>query len=79
MTLQNETRLTLSVPQALAASGIGRTQFYEEVAAGRLPVVKVGRRTLVMLDDLRDWLCRHRVTRPARPPEASRPDTRNSG
>ena len=36
--------------------GIGRTHAYQEIAAGRLRAVKVGRRTLVTHDDAEAWL-----------------------
>ena len=35
---------------------IGRTHAYEEIAAGRLRAVKVGRRTLIKSDDAEAWL-----------------------
>jgi hypothetical protein len=37
------------------AYGIGKTTFYEEVKSGRLPVRKIGRRTLVLADDAERW------------------------
>ena len=36
--------------------GIGRTNAYEEIAAGRLRAVKVGRRTLITLEAAEAWL-----------------------
>jgi excisionase family DNA binding protein len=36
--------------------GIGRTTAYEEIKAGRLKAVKVGRRTLVPVESGQDWL-----------------------
>ena len=36
--------------------GIGRTHTYEEIAAGRLRAVKVGRRTLIKSDAAEAWL-----------------------
>lgn len=38
-----------------AAYGIGRTTFYEEVKDGRLPLVRVGSRTLVSVEDAEAW------------------------
>jgi len=35
---------------------IGRSKFQEEVAAGRLRVVRIGRRVLVTADDADKWL-----------------------
>ena len=36
--------------------GIGRTHAYQEIAAGRLRAVKVGRRTLITHDAAEAWL-----------------------
>ena len=36
--------------------GIGRTNAYQEIAAGRLRAVKVGRRTLIAHDAAEAWL-----------------------
>jgi excisionase family DNA binding protein len=36
--------------------GIGRTNAYQEIAAGRLRAVKVGRRTLITHDAAEAWL-----------------------
>jgi excisionase family DNA binding protein len=36
--------------------GVGRTTAYQEIAAGRLRAVKVGRRTLVTHDAAEAWL-----------------------
>lgn len=40
-------RLLIPVPEAYWQVSLGRTKFYEYVAAGDIEVVKVGRRTLV--------------------------------
>lgn len=34
---------------------IGRTRIYEEISAGRLRVRKVGRRTLILVEDADEW------------------------
>lgn len=39
-----------------AWSRIGKTSAYREVAAGRLRVVKVGAKTLVLVRDAESWL-----------------------
>ena len=49
-------RLVFTVPEALEASRIARTKLYEEIAAGRLPIVKIGRRTLIRREALEQWL-----------------------
>ena len=45
--------LTVTVKEALAMIGIGRTSFYELVAGGEITTVKIGRRRLVHVDSLR--------------------------
>lgn len=37
------------------AYGVGRSFIYSEMAAGRLPFRKAGRRTLIMRDDAQRW------------------------
>lgn len=51
-----ETKRALSVKEFCDQYGIGLTQFYEEVKEGRLPVHKMGRRSLVFRDDAEIWL-----------------------
>lgn len=46
----------LSVDQALALLGVGRTSFYEMVSQGRIAPVKLGRRTLVKTADLQAFI-----------------------
>jgi len=38
--------------------GLGRTRVYQEIKMGRLSARKVGRRTLITIDDAEDWLRR---------------------
>lgn len=45
--LASEAAVVLTVPQFLERYAIGRDTFYNEVNAGRLPIAKVGTRTLV--------------------------------
>jgi len=45
-----------SVDNFARAAGIGRTQAYEEIKAGRLKVAKVGRRTIVPVAETEKWL-----------------------
>jgi excisionase family DNA binding protein len=49
-------QLLYSVPQCCRLAAIGRTKFYELVASGEIPVRKVGKKTLVLAADLRDWV-----------------------
>ena len=44
--------ITVTVPTALAVTGLGRTKFYELVKQGRIRTIAIGRRTLVIFADL---------------------------
>lgn len=46
----------LSVLEACQIAGIGRTKIYEAIAAKRLKARKLGKRTIVLRTDLRDFL-----------------------
>jgi excisionase family DNA binding protein len=48
--------LAFTISEAVAIAGVGRSSLYKAIAAGHLPARKLGRRTLVMADDLRAWL-----------------------
>lgn len=48
--------LAVSITEAARMAGIGRTSLYEEIGRGALPARKIGRRTVVRIDDLREWL-----------------------
>jgi hypothetical protein len=49
-------RLAFTIPQLTIASGISRTGIYREIQAGRLEIRKVGRRTVVLIEDAKRWL-----------------------
>jgi excisionase family DNA binding protein len=46
----------LSIAEACAMAGIGRTKLYEAIADGRLQARKVGKRTIILRNDLRAFL-----------------------
>jgi excisionase family DNA binding protein len=45
-----------SIADFCSRYGVGRTTTYEEIKAGRLRIVKAGRRTLVTADAAESWL-----------------------
>ena len=49
-------KLAYSINETLAVVPFSRAYLYQQIAAGRLRVRKSGRRTIVMADDLRQWL-----------------------
>jgi excisionase family DNA binding protein len=46
----------MSVEEAAKAAGVGRTLLFEEIRKGRITARKVGRRTIIMTDELDAWL-----------------------
>ena len=46
----------LSIAQAAKRSSIGRTKLYEAISCGELVTHRYGKRRIVLLSDLRDWL-----------------------
>lgn len=51
-----ESRLTLSVEETASLLGLGRTAAYEAARRGQLPSRRLGRRVLVPVPALLDWL-----------------------
>jgi excisionase family DNA binding protein len=49
-------QLAYSVLEACEATRIGRTNLYEAIRSGQLRAVKHGKRTLILVGDLRRWL-----------------------
>jgi excisionase family DNA binding protein len=50
--------LTVRIREACRLTGIGRSKFYELIAAGEIEIVKVGTITLVPLSSLTSFLRR---------------------
>lgn len=48
--------LAYSIPEAIRLTSLGRTNLYKLIAQGRLDVCRVGRRTLISADSLRNLL-----------------------
>ncbi len=57
-----EARLTLSVDEVASLLGLGRTAAYEAARRGEIPSRRLGRRVIVPVPALLDWLG---VTTPA--------------
>ncbi|MDN4986567.1 helix-turn-helix domain-containing protein [Bradyrhizobium sp. WYCCWR 13022] len=49
-------REALSISEACAVAGIGKTKIYQAISDGALKARKCGKRTLVLRDDLRKFL-----------------------
>jgi excisionase family DNA binding protein len=48
--------IAVPIPEAARITGCSRSKIYEEVKAKRLTLVKVGRKSLLKVADLRDWI-----------------------
>lgn len=48
--------LAVPITEAARIGGVGRSTIYAEISRGNLKTRKVGRRTIVMVDDLKAWL-----------------------
>ena len=48
--------LALNVPEAARLAGVGRSTIYTEISSGKLKIIKVGRRTIITMEELRSWL-----------------------
>jgi excisionase family DNA binding protein len=62
MESQNEAptqRLLLRVPEVAKALGLGRTKVYELIAAGELPMIRLGRAVRVSVAALQKWVEEH--------------------
>lgn len=49
-------REAVSIVEAAAMAGLGRTKIYEAISMGHLRARKCGKRTLILRDDLRHFL-----------------------
>ncbi len=54
--MQIDSRGAFDVPTFCSWAAIGRSQVYEEAKTGRLRLTKVGRKTIITIDDARAWL-----------------------
>lgn len=52
-------RLAVSPAEAARIAGIGRTKLYEALGSGDLRSLKIGKRRLILIDSLRNWLGQH--------------------
>ncbi|MEW6273265.1 MAG: helix-turn-helix domain-containing protein [Thermodesulfobacteriota bacterium] len=55
-TEQVVTPLAVAVAEAARLVGVSRSALYDLVSRGELPTARIGRRRVVLLEDLRAWL-----------------------
>ncbi len=53
---QGTSKVVLSVKEFCQQAGIGRTKVYQEITSGRLVARKCGRRTIIPISELNNWL-----------------------
>jgi excisionase family DNA binding protein len=51
-------RIAVSPSEAARLAGIGRTRLYEAIGSGSLRSLKIGKRRLITVEALREWLGR---------------------
>jgi excisionase family DNA binding protein len=56
MPANDQNPLCLTLDQVITTTSLGRTKIYELIKEGTLPIIKVGRRTLILSDDVRALL-----------------------
>ncbi len=54
--MHNAERVAYTLTDAVTAIGLSRATIYRAIQSGHLPAHKVGRRTLLLVDDLKRWL-----------------------
>ena len=52
----NIKKIAITIPEACAVSGLGRSSLYEIFKEGKLKPRKHGKRTLILLEDLENYL-----------------------
>ena len=48
-------KLLYSISEAVAATGIGRTNLYSHIKVGNLPIIKIGDRTCITAEALKEF------------------------
>ena len=51
--------ISMTIPDAVKASGLGRSKLYELIGEGKLKTAKIGQRRLVLADSLRELVDAH--------------------
>lgn len=51
-------QLSFSIEETITLTGLGKTKLYELIKSGELKAKKLGKRTLILKPDLKDFLSR---------------------
>jgi len=65
--------LAVSPKNAAWFAGVGRSTLYVALADGELKSIKIGKRRLILIDELRRWLASHEIANQKRGPYRSEP------
>lgn len=57
-------KMAYSIKEVVTLFGIGRSSIYREISEGRLRVIKLGKRSLVLRTDLDEWMKKLPGSRP---------------
>ncbi|WP_433965128.1 excisionase family DNA-binding protein [Tunturiibacter gelidiferens] len=49
-------RITISVIEAMSATGIGKTMMYELLNDGSLRSIKIGKKRLIIVESIHEWI-----------------------
>ena len=71
--------ITVSIARAVAMSGVCRSELYNLIGCGRVRAVKRGRKTLVVVASLRDYLLNSLPPAKINPQGRSRADSKAAG
>jgi excisionase family DNA binding protein len=55
--LEIELELAIGIVEAARRTGVSRSSIYDAIGRGDLKVRKAGRRSLILVDDLKAWVC----------------------
>jgi excisionase family DNA binding protein len=64
--LEHTLELAISIIEASRRAGVGRSSIYEAIGRGELPLRKNGRRSLILVDDLKAWVAALPEAKPTR-------------
>jgi excisionase family DNA binding protein len=54
--MSDEERLLLRIPEAAQRLGLGRSTVYQLIAAGHLPIIRIGRAVRIPVAGLTHWV-----------------------
>lgn len=58
--------LAISIVEAAKRAGIGRSSIYQAIGRGELKIRKNGRRSLILVDDLKAWVAAMPLAAPSK-------------